>query len=55
VYQSRAIHPNQKAAVLHDPSGTRIIGIGHHKCNAREAAIRGNAMRRAKNFRRMIV
>ena len=31
--------------VCHDPSGTRIIGPGHARCNESEAAKRGNAMR----------
>lgn len=47
VYPTRDIYPDQRAAVLHDPSGTVIVGEGHHKCNAREAAIRGNRMRTA--------
>ncbi len=32
--------------VCHDPSGTRIIGPGHARCNESEAAKRGNAMRK---------
>ena len=29
----------------HDPSGTKIIGPGHARCNESEAAKRGNAIR----------
>lgn len=54
VYPSRHIYPHQKAAVLHDPTGTVIVGEGHAKCNAREAAIRGNKMR-ARRRRRLVL
>lgn len=45
VFPTRHIYPHQKAAVCHNPEGTVILGPGHHKCNAREAAIRGNKAR----------
>jgi hypothetical protein len=51
VYPTRHVYPNQRAAVLHDVTGTVILGPGHHKCNAREAAIRGNKMRGTKRRR----
>ena len=52
VMPSRIVYPHQPAAVLHDPTGTRIIGDGHARCNAREAAIRGNRQR-ARGVRRL--
>jgi hypothetical protein len=55
VYRSRVIYPWQRAAVLHDQTGTRILGPGHHRCNAREAAIRGNKMRGRKRVRRLVL
>ena len=32
--------------VCHDPSGAKVIGPGHARCNESEAAKRGNAMRK---------
>ena len=42
---SRAIYPEQRADVCHDPSGTVITGPGHHTCNRSEGATRGNKQR----------
>lgn len=51
VMPTRAIAPTDRASVSHDTTGTVILGPGHHRCNMREAAVRGNQMR-AKTPRR---
>ena len=55
VMRSRRIPPGAKWSVSHDPSGTRIIGESHLRCNLREAAIRGNKMRAARKRRGVIL
>ncbi len=40
--------PSRLWHVCHDPSGTRVIGVGHRRCNLAEAARRGNRTRRRK-------
>lgn len=42
---TRTIHPTSAWDLCHDPTGTRIIGPGHRKCNRSEAATRGNKTR----------
>lgn len=42
---SRTISPGEPWDMCHDPTGTRILGPGHRKCNRREAATRGNITR----------
>lgn len=50
---TRYIYPDQRAAVLHDTTGTVVLGPGHAKCNSREGAIRGNLMRAGRATRRL--
>jgi hypothetical protein len=42
---TRAIAPGSKWDLCHDPTGTRILGPGHSKCNRSEGATRGNKAR----------
>lgn len=53
VMPTRYIYPDQRAAVLHDTTGTVVLGPGHAKCNSREGAIRGNLMRAGRATRRL--
>lgn len=48
--ESRAIYPGQPWAVAHNDAGTVIIGAAHRKCNASEAASRGNKARAGKTW-----
>lgn len=41
----RWIHPNARWHLLHDPTGTTYIGVGHERCNTSEGATRGNLAR----------
>lgn len=47
---SRVIEPGQDWDVAHDPSGTRIIGVSHARCNRSEGATRGNMARGGPGF-----
>lgn len=50
-FKTWVILPNQVAVVAHNPAGTTIIGASHYRCNAHEAAVRGNKMRSGKRRR----
>lgn len=42
---SRHIAPGTRWHLSHDPTGTRILGPSHVRCNTSEGATRGNANR----------
>lgn len=53
---SRHIAPWQQADVAHDhtdPSGRRILGPAHRRCNRGEGAARGNRQRPRRRARRL--
>jgi hypothetical protein len=39
---TRTIAPGSRWDLCHDPTGTRILGPGHRRCNRSEGATRGN-------------
>lgn len=45
---TRQIHPGSKWHLSHDTTGTRILGPSHARCNASEAATRGNNARTSR-------
>ena len=45
---TRAIRPGSRWHLSHDPTGTRILGPSHGRCNESEAATRGNKSRTAR-------
>lgn len=46
VMASRWIPPGSAWDLAHDTTGTEWLGPAHARCNRREGAVRGNAMRR---------
>lgn len=42
---SRTIAPGEPWDMCHDPTGKRLLGPGHRKCNRSEGATRGNNAR----------
>jgi hypothetical protein len=40
VMRSRRITPDMDLHLCHDPTGTRVLGLGHAACNRHEAAVR---------------
>src|SRR5689334_5696671 len=45
VMRSRVITPDMDLHLAHDPTGTRVLGLAHARCNTHEAAVRGNRLR----------
>ena len=44
VKRSRLILPTDDLHLCHDPSGQRVIGLGHADCNRHEAAVRARRL-----------
>jgi hypothetical protein len=44
VMRSRVITPDMDLHLCHDPTGTRVLGLGHAACNRREAAVRARKL-----------
>jgi hypothetical protein len=42
---TREIIPGSRWHLSHDPTGTRLLGPSHARCNTSEAATRGNTAR----------
>jgi hypothetical protein len=43
-YRSRVITPDMDLHLCHAPDGVTVLGLGHARCNIREAAKRARAM-----------
>jgi hypothetical protein len=44
IMRSRVITPDMDLHLCHDPTGTRVLGLGHAACNRREAAVRARKL-----------
>jgi hypothetical protein len=45
VMRTRVITPDMNLHLAHDPTGQRVLGLAHARCNTHEAAVRGNRLR----------